>query len=374
MGRSGGGRSGGGGFSGGGRSFGGFSGGGRSSGGFSGGRSSGGGRSGSPFGGGFSGGGRSGGSPFGGGGGGHFPVFIPIPRFVGGGPSGGGSGGGMPPSGGGPNGPQKSPSGNSGCGCRTIAIILAVLLVIGLVGALFTQCSGSGSSGAPASTVERKALPSSAVNETGYYTDNDGDWIRNASELERGMKAFFEETGVQPYLYIQKNGSVTSVQKLTEQAETLYDELFSDEAHFLLVFCDDGNGGYNAGYAVGSQAKTIMDDEAVGILADYLDRYYSDYSLSEEQIFSNTFEETGKRIMTVTQSPVVPIAVCLAVIIVAAIVLAIVKNRSKQKELERQHTEQILATPLEKFGDQEVENLAKKYEEEKPAEGQTGEK
>ncbi|WP_218971929.1 hypothetical protein [Raoultibacter phocaeensis] len=370
MGRSGGGRSGGGGFSGGGRSFGGFSGGGRSSGGFSGGRSSGGGRSGSPFGGGFSSGGRSGGSPFGGGGG-HFPVFIPMPRFSGGG-SGGGPTGGMPPSGGGPA-PGSSGS-SSGCGCRTIAIIFAVLLVIGMVGALFTQCSGSGAAGAPASTVEREALPSSAVDETGYYTDNDGDWIRNASVLEKGMKAFFKETGVQPYLYIEKNGSVTSVQKLTEQAEALYDELFTDEAHFLLVFCDDGNGGFNAGYAVGSQAKTIMDDEAVGILADYLDRYYNDYSLSEEEIFSKAFEDTGKRIMTVTKSPLVPIAVCLAVIIVAGIVFAIVKNRSKQKELERQHTEQILTTPLEKFGDQEVENLAKKYEEQKPAEGQTGEK
>lgn len=110
---------------------------------------------------------------------------------------------------------------------------------------------------------------------------------------------------MQPYLYILPNGATTSTQDLSRQAEKLYDQLFTDEGHFLLVFCDDGYGSFHCGYTVGSQAKTVMDDEAVGILADYLDRYYSDYSLSEEEIFSKTFSSTATRIMTVTQSPVV---------------------------------------------------------------------
>ena len=42
--------------------------------------------------------------------------------------------------------------------------------------------------------------------------------------------------------------------------------------------------------------------------------------------------------------------------------------------LEQQRMERILSTPLETFGDQTVEDLAKKYEETIPAEGQTGEK
>lgn len=52
-----------------------------------------------------------------------------------------------------------------------------------------------------------------------------------------------------------------------------------------------------------------MDNEAVSILADYLDRYYNDSSVSEEEIFSNAFAKTADRIMTVTRSPVVPVAV-----------------------------------------------------------------
>lgn len=212
------------------------------------------------------------------------------------------------------------------------------------------------------STYEREKLPASVVTETGYYTD-EGGWFSNRNQLESGMRDFYRETGVQPYLYLLPNGTSTSVSELTGMAEKLYGELFQDEGHFLLVFCDDNNGGYNCGYAVGSQAKAVMDDEAVAILADYLDRYYNDYSISEEEIFSKAFEDTGERIMTVTKSPAGTIAVCVAVIIVAALVFVTLQKRREQKEKERRQMEDILKTPLEKFGDQDVENLAKKYEQ-----------
>ena len=35
-----------------------------------------------------------------------------------------------------------------------------------------------------ASTVNREALPASAVTETAYYTDADGDWIYRSDKLE----------------------------------------------------------------------------------------------------------------------------------------------------------------------------------------------
>ena len=88
-----------------------------------------------------------------------------------------------------------------------------------------------------------------------------------------------------------------------------------------------------------------------------------DYSISEEEIFSKAFEDTGERIMTVTKSPAGTIAVCVAVIIVAALVFVTLQKRREQKEKERRQMEDILKTPLEKFGDQDVENLAKKYEQ-----------
>ena len=176
------------------------------------------------------------------------------------------------------------------------------------------------------------------------------------------MREFYRLTGVQPYLYLLPNGSVTSTVELTAMAEELYSQLFTDEGHFLLVFCDNGSGSYNCGYTAGLQAKTVMDDEAVAILADYLDRYYNDYSISEEEIFSNTFAQTGERIMTVTKSPLPVIAVSAAVVVVAALVFITLKKRREQREREQKRAEEILKTPLEKFGDQDVEDLAEKYE------------
>lgn len=331
MGRSGGARGGGfrgGGFRGGGRSFGGFSGGGRS-----------GGRS---FGGSF-GGGRSAGGPLPGG---HRPIrtgpiFINTGRRY--------YGGGSYRRGWGP-----------GAGIATVVVLVIILMV--LFSYIFSVGGASGGSSIQRSTYEREKLPASAVTETAYYTD-EGGWFSNRAQLESGMRQFYEDTGVQPYLYLLENGSVTSVSQLTDMAEEMYPQLFTDEGHFLLVFCDDGYGSYNCGYAVGSQAKTVMDDEAIAILADYLDRYYNDYSISEEEIFSKTFADTGERIMTVTKSPLPVIAVCVAVVVVAVLVFITLKKRREQREREQQRAEKILNTPLEKFGDQAVEDLADKYED-----------
>ena len=67
--------------------------------------------------------------------------------------------------------------------------------------------------------------------------------------------------------------------------------------------------------------------------------------------------------MTVTKSPLPTVFICIAVVAVAALAFVACKKRSEQKEREQQRAEEILKTPLEKFGDQEVEDLAKKYEE-----------
>ena len=104
-----------------------------------------------------------------------------------------------------------------------------------------------------------------------------------------------------------------------------------------------------------------MDDEAITILGDYLDRYYNDRSLSEEEIFSKAFADTAERIMTVHKSPVVPIVIGVVVVAVAGAAVVIVKKRNEQREREQKRTQDILNSPLPKFGD-EAEQLAQKYE------------
>lgn len=71
---------------------------------------------------------------------------------------------------------------------------MALLMVFYLISNL-SSCNVSEVS---RSTVEREKLPSSAVKETAYYTDADGSWIYSPGTLERGMRAFYESTGVRP--------------------------------------------------------------------------------------------------------------------------------------------------------------------------------
>ena len=244
-----------------------------------------------------------------------------------------------------------------------------ILALLGTLATTFIPSCSTDYSAQSASTVIREELPAGSVDETAYYTDADGDWIHSPATLERGLRTFFEKTGVQPYVHILKNGTTNSTSVLTEAAEELYDQLFSDEAHFLLVFCDDGNGSYNCGYAAGSLATQVMDSEAVGILSEQIERAYNDYSLSEEEIFSQAFSETADLIMSAaddqqasetTRNVVIGV---VAVVAVGGAVYLIAKNRKAKQEAERKRTEEILNTPLEKFGDSDIEDLADKYED-----------
>lgn len=328
---------------------GGFSGGGRSSGGFSGG---------------FSGGGRSFGNPSGG-----FrerprqPLIVPVIINTTHEQGGGGYGSGMPPGGGSPLPDRDAPERRRKRRRIILIAIAAFVLLSGLMG-VASSCAGTHIDGTP--LVEREALPAGAVVETGYYTDEDGDWIHDASKLESGLRAFYQKTGVQPYVYILPNGSSTD---LTAFAEQQYDQLFRDEGHFLLVFCDNGNGGFACGYAMGTQVSPIMDSAAIDILADNVDKYYRNPYLSEEEIFSKAFADTADTIMEKDDYLVGSIA-CIVIVLVPVLAYGgyrVFRIRRERQEREQRLQQEILNTPLEKFGDQEVEDLAKKYADDAPA-------
>lgn len=348
MGRSGGG--------GGGRSGGGgFSGGGRSSGGFSGGSSH---RSSSSF-------GRS---SFGGSSMGHRPpppprssyrphttvVHNTVNNY---GPSYGGSGG---FGGFGGNGyySQQTTSRTSVVGFM-LSIVVVLLIFCVAISLMFS----GGDSGIAKSTVEREALSMSRSQETDYFYDEAG-WISNRSKLEKGLKYFYKETGVQPYVYITDGSKGRDVDSLNAFAVEEYDRLFTDEAHFILVLYDNGVGNYYCGYCVGSEAKTVIDSEAIGILADYLDRYYNDNTISDEEFFSNSFEKTADRIMTVTKSPLPKIFAIIGVVVIVLIAFVWWGKAKEQKNKEAEQTERILNSDLHTFGsgvDPKLSDLEDKY-------------
>ncbi|HJF44631.1 hypothetical protein [Thermophilibacter provencensis] len=266
--------------------------------------------------------------------------------------------------------------GCGGCMGGIMGLILAALLIALLTTGLSTCGGGRYGSGAyvtghsegQASATVREKLPADAVTRTDYYTDADGDWIHSSGRLTEGLEEFYDKTGVQPYVYILPNGTTTSVDELTARAEQLYGELFQDEGHFLLVFCDAGDGTFNCGYTVGTAASAIMDTEALDILADELNYAYNNAS-SDEGVFSDAFSSTADRIMSAAeeeqQGRTTTLVVGGAILVVAAgagIAYVVKRRRAKEAE-EKQRMEDILNTPLEKFGDKDVEDLADKYED-----------
>lgn len=358
------GRSGGSGGRSGGGSFGGSRGGGGRSGGFGGGFSLGsrGGLSGGKSGGSFGGQGGSFRGPSGGG------IFGGSRKTMG---TGFGTGGIFRPHiggggfyGGGYTRPRRS-SGGSGCGCVTMIIVLVVLLLaFVIVFSILGSMNSGGGSNITVSSVERVALPPGSVNETKYYTDQIG-WINNETKLVNGLKHFYKETGVQPYLYLTDtvNGSHFPTEiELESFAKNLYDELFTDEAHLLLVFFEY-EGRYMDWYIAGTQAKSVIDTEAGNILLDYIDRYYYEESLGDEEFFSKSFVDAADRIMKVTRSPWITVFIVIGIVVIVVILFAWWKKSKEQKNLEAKRREEMLKTPLDRFGDTEAEDLLKKYKD-----------
>lgn len=266
---------------------------------------------------------------------------------------------------------RRMPYGSGGgCGCAGLIGLVVLLVIIFFIAAPLSMCSApyyaaySSESPVevPANTVEREPLPLSAAQETQFYVDADGDWISNPSVLEQGMREFWQETGVYPFLYIAPNGSLTSGSQCHEVAASIYDRLFTDSAHMVLVFCDDGQGGFTYGYEIGSQARTVMDDAAVQTLVAYLERYY-DTAPTEDEMFADAFTSTAQNIMNVQEPAYVTAMPVIIVAIVAGVIVFVVYTVRKRNAERDAHVREILEEPLEKYGDEELEDLEEKYKD-----------
>lgn len=240
---------------------------------------------------------------------------------------------------------------------KIIIPIFVILAIIGFISNAFEEYEEI-----TKSTVHRQALAEGAVDKTGYLSD-ETDWIENKSDTLDGLREFYTKTGVQPYLYVTDSINeyeVPTAEELDVFTNALYDELFTDEAHMLFVFCDH-NHKYSAWYACGNEASTVIDEQAVDILFDYIDHYYYENRL--EYNFGNVFAKTAGRIMTVTKPPFAMAIIVIVVAVALGLLFWWWQHNKKKKAKEEQQMEDILNTPLEKFGDLEVEELADKYEE-----------
>ena len=229
-------------------------------------------------------------------------------------------------------------------------------------------------------TVKRSYNREKLNTGNGYINDciyDELGWFENESRTESRLKDFYNETGVQPYIvlldYDTYSGKGTSDDDKYNYALDYYENNITNGSTFLYVYFAEqyedeySDPGYMC-YINGTQVSSVMDSEAVDIFWAYLDKYWSDSSLSTDDLFVKTFDSTANRIMTKTTTSndvkkYVLIAVAAGVVIFG--VVKVVKLKHKRAKEEAEETERILNTPMENLVDEELKKTAAKYDEQK---------
>ena len=247
---------------------------------------------------------------------------------------------------------------SSGLGCITALIILFVFF------AVFALLANTSSGGIPQSTVDRTKLDAKYVTKTGYFEDSTG-WITSSSRLEKGLRAFYEKTGVQPFLYVTEdiNGDTNpSNSEMDAFCAQLYDELFEDEGHILVVSYD--YIGY--WYYVGHSAETVFDAEAQEIFETYIDHYADDLVYNQIELdafYANVFSDTADRIMQVTPNYTMYLIIGIVVLIILFVLFRWWQKVKEQKNKEAAHAEAILNADINDLAnDPKLSDLEDKYE------------
>lgn len=230
----------------------------------------------------------------------------------------------------------------------TLSIVLAIIVIVaGLIAAR---------PNIQQSTIERSKLDSSLCTRVDTWYQDDINWIHDEKTLLKGLKTFYDKTGVQPYLWITDNINGKAKPNTSDFETALkskYSELFKDEGHVIVCFMESSPSVYATYYWAGSAAKGVIDDEAGEILLDVIDSKYSS-DLSDEEMFSKSFSDAATRMMKVGRTTKQYIILAVAVvaglgIIVGFIFLLKAKRKSDAEEAEER--ERILNTDIDEMSD-----------------------
>ena len=252
-----------------------------------------------------------------------------------------------------------------GCGGSLFATIALIILVAVVINLAFRPTAN-----VTPSTINRTALPANQARNipSQMFTDHYLGFIQNQTQFNSGLNNFHQRTGVRPHVYIidNLNGNTSpSIAQVQTYADQLYSQLFEDEAHVLMLYFDNASTNtFEVAVTVGEQARSVIDVEAIDIMLDYFARYWHQARLTEEQLFSNTFNSASNRIMSVDRSPWIPVFIVAGIILLVVLLFAWWSKKKAQANLEAEQTERILNQSLDSFGSapDAATDLAEKYE------------
>ena len=188
-----------------------------------------------------------------------------------------------------------------------------------------------------------KKIPDRYCEKTAInYIDNAG--IVNQEEIDNAFNAFYEQTGIQPFLYTLKAenfpkqyGSITT-RSLEDFAYDLYLDKFNDEGHWLLVFIDFGNESPYFGWVdmAGDNTRNIISDSFFKKFQKDMQAKLNATSKTDTPAYSQAISEsitnsqdyaftyTGEKIGQI----IIIVLVCLVIIVVLTLnIVKTVKNQ-----------------------------------------------
>lgn len=282
-----------------------------------------------------------------------------------GGPFGGGaSGGGSGPFPTGGNGGGRNPkSGPSWLTAVAVAIAIACVVLLGFLGCSSRTNDANSSGGSiPTSTYNREKIDSGIAYDADDVDDELG-WITDVRATGRGLKSFYDKTGIQPYVLLAKyNPDLTTDEQRETWARDWYKQHIDNQDTLLLVYFADKDSENVVGHSVlinGRNVSTVMDAQAVDIFWAYYDQYW--YSnMSTDDAIVRTFDSTADRIMTKTTTTndvlrwVIIAVIVIGVLVIIGIIVWMVIRRRREHEA---YVERMVNTPLEEAEDP----ILKKY-------------
>ena len=232
-----------------------------------------------------------------------------------------------------------------------LGTLIACLIVFAVVIFSFFMIASDDSD--VTSTINREKIENPIPYDNNCIKDELG-YVENTSKLSKNLKNFYNKTGIQPYIYLKSyDETLTSDSQKDDYAQSWYEQNIDNEDTFLFVYYEDQDPneiGYMA-YVNGKQVTSVMDSEAVNIFWNYIDRYWTDNSLSTVEVFTKTFNSTANTIMeksTTSNDIIKIICIIVGIVIVIGGIIYILRMKFKRDKEKAKETVEILKTPLDK--------------------------
>lgn len=232
-----------------------------------------------------------------------------------------------------------------------LGTLIACLIVFAVVIFSFFMIASDDSD--VTSTINREKIENPIPYDNNCIKDELG-YVENTSKLSKNLKNFYNKTGIQPYIYLKSyDETLTSDSQKDNYAQNWYEQNIDNEDTFLFVYYEDQDPneiGYMA-YVNGKQVTSVMDSEAVNIFWNYIDRYWTDNSLSTVEVFTKTFNSTANTIMeksTTSNDIIKIICIIVGIVIVIGGIIYILRMKFKRDKEKAKETVEILKTPLDK--------------------------